>query len=140
MYLHLTDFKPDCYFGEGQELRTRQAHGSFRSLRPDESSSLQPLGKQAQAVSVEPEKLDHVASAPAKDEHVAGERLLLKHRLHLRTQAVETTSQIRHTGGNPDPRPRAKLDHLRKLSSTARNSVASAPHSTLIVARPGSSM
>jgi hypothetical protein len=78
-------------FEQHRKLRTRQTHSSFRSLRPDESSSLQTLGKEAQAVAIEPEKLDHVASAPAKDKDVAGERLLLQHRLHLRTQAVETT-------------------------------------------------
>ena len=108
-------------FEQHRKLRTRQTHGSFRSLRPDESASLQTLGKQAQAVAIEPEKLDHVASAPAKDKDMAGERLLLQHRLHLRTQAIETTPHIRHAGGNPDLRSRAKLDHLRKLSRIERN-------------------
>ena len=122
------------------ELRTRQQDGSFRSLRPDESASLQTLGKQTKAVAIKPEKLDHVAPSSAKDKDMAGERLLLQHRLHLRTQAVETTPQVRHPGSDPDPRSRAKIDHLRRLSRTERNNAGSAPHSTLIIARPGISM
>lgn len=114
--------------------RTRQADSSFRSLRPDESASLKTLGKQAQAVSIEPEKLDHVASAPAKDEDVTGERLLLQH------SGPETHVSYPSHRGDPDPPSRAKLDHLRRLSRIERNGAASAPHSTLIIARPGNSM
>ena len=64
-------------------LPTRQTDGSFRSLRPDESSSLQTLGKQTKAVSIEPQQLDDIASASSKHEDVSGERLLFEHGLHL---------------------------------------------------------
>ena len=99
-----------------------------------------PLGKQTQAVAVEPQKLDDVASATSKNEDVSGERLLFKHGLHLRTQAIETTTHIGHAGGDPYPRSGAKFDHLRRLSRIDRNSTGSAPLSTLIMARPGNSM
>jgi hypothetical protein len=100
----------------------------------------QALGKQAQTVSIEPEKFDHVTSTATKNEDMSGERLLFENRLHLCTQAVETTPQIRHTGSNPYPRSGAKLDHWSRLSRTERNSAGSAPLSTLIIATPGNSM
>jgi hypothetical protein len=39
--------------------------------------SLQTLGKQAKTVAIGPNKLNHVASATAKDKHLAKERLVL---------------------------------------------------------------
>jgi hypothetical protein len=58
-------------------------------LRPDESASLQTLGKQAKAVAVEPKNLYDVAAASSENEDVTGEGLLVEHRLHLRAQAVK---------------------------------------------------
>jgi len=70
---------------------------------------------------------------------VSGERLLLQNGLYLRVQAVESAPHVGHAGGDPDLRSGAQLDHLRRLSRIVRNNVASAPLSTLIVARPGNS-
>jgi hypothetical protein len=63
---------------------------------------------------------------------VTGERLLVEHCLHLRTQAVESSPHIGHAGGDPYPCSGAELDHLGKLSRINRNNTGSAPHSTLI--------
>jgi hypothetical protein len=63
-------------FEQHRKLRTRQTNSSFRSLRPDESSSLETLGKQTQAVTVPPQKFYDVTSAPSENEDVSGERLL----------------------------------------------------------------
>jgi hypothetical protein len=71
---------------------------------------------------------------------MSGERLLLENDLHLRTQTVEATPHVGHTGGDPDPGSGAQFDHLRKLSRIDLNSAGSAPLSTLIMARPGNSM
>jgi hypothetical protein len=71
---------------------------------------------------------------------MSGERLLFENGLHLRTQAIETTTHIGHPGGDPYLRSSAEIDHLRKLPRIDRNSAASAPHSTLIIATPGNSM
>ena len=76
----------------------------------------------------------------AKHEHVSGEGLLLQYGLHLAAESIEAASHIRHPGRNPDLRSSGKLDHWRKLSSTARTREPSAPLSTLINARPGSSI
>src|SRR5271168_3498129 len=127
-------------FQKHRELCTRQVDGSFRGLRPDESSSLQTLGKQTQAVSVPPQKLHDVASASTKNEDMSGERLLFENGLHLRAQAIESTAHVGHARGQPYLRPAAKFDHLRKLSRIDLNSDGSAPLSTLIIARPGNSM
>ena len=104
------------------------------------SSSLQTLGKQTESVAVEPQQLDDVTTASTENKDVTGERLLIEYGLHLRTQAVETTTHIGHAGGDPYPRSGAEFDHLRKLSRIDRNNTGSAPHSTLIITRPGNSM
>src|SRR5581483_2685391 len=62
------------------------------------------------------------------------------HVLYLRTQSIESAAQIRHSCCNPDLGPDRKLDHWRRLSRIERNRTGSAPLSTLISARPGSSM
>ena len=55
-------------------------------------------------------------------------------------KSVETAAQVRHSCCNPDLGSNRKLDHLRRLSRIERTRDESAPLSTLIVARPGSSM
>jgi hypothetical protein len=127
-------------FQQHRQLRTRQTNGPFCSLRPDESSSFKTLGKQTQPVTIEPENLHHVATASSENEDVTGERLLVEHRLHLRAQTVEATPHVGHAGCEPDLRPGAKFNHLRRLSRIERSNAGSAPLSTLIIARPGNSM
>jgi len=127
-------------FQEHRQLRATQANGPFSSLRPDESPSLQTLRKQTKSVAVEPQQLDDVTAASTENEDVTGKRLLVEHCLHLRTQAVETTTHVGHAGSDPYPRSGAELDHLRRLSRIDRNNTGSAPHSTLIITRPGNSM
>ncbi len=123
-----------------RKLCATQLHGAALGLRPDEAAAFQPLGKQAQTVAIPPQQFYDIASAPAKYEHMSGEGLLLQYGLHLAAEAIEATAHIRHAGRNPDLRSSGKLDHLRKLSSTARTRQSSAPLSTLINARPGSSI
>ena len=76
-------------FEQHRKLRTRQTNSSALDLRPDEPATLQSLGKQAQSVTIEPQKFNDVATAPPENKDMSGERLLLKHRLHLRTQTIE---------------------------------------------------
>src|ERR1700679_811100 len=127
-------------FQQHRQLRTRQTNGSFCSLRPDESSSFKTLGKQTQPVTIEPKNLHDVATASSENEDMTGERLLVENCLHLRAQTVETTTQVGHAGCKPDLGPCAQFNHLRRLSRIARSNTGSAPHSTLIIARPGNSM
>jgi hypothetical protein len=47
---------------------------------------------------------------------------------------------FREPRGNPDPCPCLRLDHRNRLPRTARTSSGSTPASTLITARPGSSI
>ena len=84
--------------------------------------------------------IDLADDAPPKHKHMTGERLLVQHVLHLRTQSIEPATQIRHSCCNPDLGPNRKLDHWRRLSSRVRSNVGLAPLSTLISARSGSSM
>jgi hypothetical protein len=57
-------------------------------LRPDESSSFQTLGKQAQTITVPPQELYDIASAPAKHEEMPAtlhpSRFCLSSRLFIR--------------------------------------------------------
>ena len=127
-------------FQQHRQLRARQENSSFASLRPDESAALKTLLKQTQPVAIEPENFYDVAAASSENEDVTGEGLLVEHCLHLRTQAVKSAPHIGHARGDPYPRSRTELDHLRRLSRIDRNSNGSAPHSTLIITRPGNSM
>src|SRR5277367_3933249 len=70
---------------------------------------------------------------------MAREWLLLQHSLDLRTQPIEAPSHVGHAGSQPDPGPSGKMDHLRILSWTQRNSARSARASAVMFARPGSS-
>jgi len=123
-----------------QLLDTAQRNGPALRLRPNEAATLQSLGKQAKPIAIEPQKFYLVAAASTKNKDVSREWLLVEHRLHLRAQPVEAAAHIRHASSKPGPRARAEFDHLRKLSRIKCNIVASAPLSTLIVARPGNSM
>ena len=71
---------------------------------------------------------------------MAGERCLFKHCLNDRREPLKAAAQIRESGGNPDPCPRLQLDHRNRLPKTVRTSSGSTPASTLITARPGSSI
>jgi hypothetical protein len=134
------DFSPVDAFQKHRQLCATKLHSATVGLRPDESATLQPLGKKAEAIAIPPQQLYDVASTAAECEDVAREWLLLERVLHLRAEPIEATAQIRHAGRNPDLRPRWRLDHLRKLSRINRTSEGSAPLSTLITARPSSSM
>ncbi len=127
-------------FEQHRQLRTAQRYRTIRCLRPHEAPSLKPLRQQAKPVTIEPEHLHDVASAPAKDEDVTGQWLLLEHRLHLGTQTVEAAPHVRHTSRNPDPGPRRQSNHERRLLSTARTTDGSTSPSSLIRTLPGSSM
>ena len=71
---------------------------------------------------------------------MAGEWRLLKHCLNDRRESLKAAAQIREPGGDPDPCSRLRLDHRKRLPRTARTSSGSTPASTLITARPGSSI
>src|SRR5271165_1738496 len=70
---------------------------------------------------------------------MAGERLLLYDGLNLCTKSIEAPAHIGHAGSKPDPGPCGKMDHLRRLSRTQRNSAGSAPASAVMFALPGNS-
>ena len=102
---------------------------------------LHPLPPRAsrRTVAVPPKKFYDVASSSTKYKDMPGERLFVQYVLHLRTQSIKTATQICHARCNPDLGPNRKLDHLRRLSRIDRTREGSAPLSTLIIARPGSS-
>jgi hypothetical protein len=134
------DFSPVDAFQKHRQLCATELHGATVGLRPDESATLQSLGKKAETIAIPPQQLYDVASPSAERENMAREWLLLERVLHLRAQPIEAATEIRHAGRNPDLRPGWRLDHLRRLSRINRTSEGSAPLSTLIVTRSSSSM
>ena len=127
-------------FQKHRKLSATESHGTTLGLWPYKTTTLQPLGEEAQTITIPPQQLHDIASAPAEHEDMARKRLLLQNRLHLRTEAIETAPHIGHAGGKPYPGPCGKMNHWRRLSSTQRSSRGSAPLSTVSTARPGSSM
>ena len=127
-------------YGRFWVIAEGQTNSAFRCLWPDEATLLQTLRKQAQAIAIEPEALHDVTSAPPKQKHMSREWLLLQNGLNLGAQPIEATAHIGYAGSEPDPGSCGKMDHLRKLSRTQRTTAGSAPFSTLIIARPGSSI
>ena len=71
-------------FQQHRQLRSCQSDRTAGRLRPDEAAALQPLLEQTQSVTIPPQQLDQVAPLAAEDEHMPGERRLLKHRLDQR--------------------------------------------------------
>src|SRR3569833_1138655 len=115
-------------------------NNSSLGLLPDEASALESLVKQTETVAIPPQQLDDVASVSVFLVFLFGVWLLMQNVLHLRTQPIKSAAQVRYSCCNPDLGPDRKLDHWRRLSSRVRSNVGSAPLSTLITARPGSSM
>src|SRR5512132_2025590 len=64
-----------------RQLRRAQRHRALARLRPDEPAALQPLGEQAETLTVPIQHLDEVAAPAAKDEQMPGERVLPQHLL-----------------------------------------------------------
>src|SRR5438309_334551 len=121
------DSAPVDAFQKHRKLCATETDCTALGLRPYKTTALQPLGEQAQTITVPPQQLHDVASAATKYKHVTGERLLLEHRLHLRTQPIEPAPHIGDASGKPDPGPCGKLHHRRRLSRTCRTSAESAP-------------
>ena len=100
----------------GAWIETTAASGwmtmSALGLRPDESTALQPLSKQAKTIAIPPQQFYDVAAAAAEDKDVSGEWPLKKNGLHLRTQTIETSAHVGDAGCDPDLRSCGKLDHL----------------------------
>jgi hypothetical protein len=67
-------------------------------LRPREAASLQALGQQQQALTVEPQHLEDAASAAVEGEPMAAERIGCQRRLHDDCQSVEVFPDARMTG------------------------------------------
>src|ERR1700730_17831330 len=102
------------------QLGPAQHRHPFLSPRPDESATLQTLGKQTQHVAIPPHQLNEITAAAAKAEHMAAERILPEHRLRLRRQTVETLAHVGDAGRQPYPGARRQSVH-RSSSITCRS-------------------
>src|SRR5580700_6440032 len=124
-------------FQQIAELRRRDRHGSIRVLarcrrRPHEPATLQPLGKQAQALSVVPQNLDQSAAAAAEYEQVAGVGVALERLLHQQRQAIKAFAHIGMAARQPNLPPGGEWHHrppppLASAATVALRAAGSAP-------------
>jgi hypothetical protein len=70
---------------------------AFGQMKP---AALQPLREQTAAVTIEPNHLDQIATAPAENENMAGERILFQHGLHQRTNGSRWNDGLLRFFGN----------------------------------------
>ena len=97
-------------------------------LWPDKAASLQSFGQKAEPVAVEPEELHYIAAPPAKDEHMARERLLFEHRLHLHTQPLKAAPHVGHARRKPEsaclPEDQSRSQALQHSTHRRRSNTA----------------
>src|SRR5437899_7819304 len=99
-----------------------------RRLRPHEAATFQPLRVKVHAVAAPPPQLDQSTAPATKDEHVAGERILVKTPLRHCGQSIHAFAHVGHSRGEPYPRACGQTDHrCASTSSTLRNASVSTP-------------
>ena len=113
------------------QLRRRYRHRPFGRRRPDKAPALQSRGEQTGPVAVMPDDLQKVTSTSAKDEQMAGMRILLQRLLDEEGQGRKTLPHIGMAGRKPDPHARRNRDHPRPSSATIIRTSAAGSTSVL---------
>src|SRR5471030_600624 len=121
-------------FEQHRELCRRQRYRTTARLRPNETTTLQALGQQAQSIAVPPKQFHPVAPLAAKHEHLSGEGILGQCFLNQGSQAIEAFTQVGHPGSDPDPRARWQPNHRDNILITTRSAARSTTPRT--VTRP----
>ena len=70
-------------FQQHRQLRRRQQYRAFFRLWPDEAACLEPLGEEAQSLTIPAQDLDQIAAFAAENEKLAIERIMSEMLLHL---------------------------------------------------------
>lgn len=73
----------------------------------DEPAPLDPLGEQAQPLTIMPEQLDEIAASLTKREHGSRVGVLLHDLLRYQREAAHALAHVGGTARKPDPRRRA---------------------------------
>src|SRR5215475_7789017 len=130
-----------------RKLCLAERYCSACRLRPDESSTLQSLREQTQAIARPPQQLDQIPTTTTKHEYVTREGVFLEYVLHHPAQPGKSSPQIGHSCCNPDARSCRQPDHQTRLSITARSAITSTapktrsvPFGSLISMVPGCAM
>ena len=71
----------------------------FAGLRPDEATTLQALGEEAEAIAIPPEQFDQIAAPATKDEDVTGKGIGGELLLSDAVQTIKATAHVGHAGG-----------------------------------------
>ncbi len=87
--------------------------------RPDELSSIQPLGIERQTDAVVPEDFRQIAAAAAKNVKVAGVRIAFELLLDLKRQAMHAPAHVGVARRDPYTASRGYRDHDRNAFKAA---------------------
>lgn len=101
-------------FQQHRQLRRTDDAGPVLRLRPHEPAALQPLGEQAQSLTVPKERLDEIAAPAAKDEELTAERIALQFLLDDARQTVKTLAHV----GRASRKPHARTLDRRQMRAS----------------------
>lgn len=130
-------------FKQHRQLCRGECDATSGGLRPHEMAVFETLCEQAQAIAIEPQYLDAVATPATKHEYLAREGIGIQLLLDERCEPVEAATHIGVASGDPDARTRRWRDHRnhcarkrRKVSASGRPSIRSrvSPRSSRITA------
>src|SRR5512132_310098 len=119
-----------------RQLRRAQRHPALPGLRPDEPAPLQPLGEQAETLTVPIQHLDQLAAPAAKDEQMPGERILPQHLLRQQRKPVEPLAHVGRAQRQIHPHARRNRDHRRSSAAASRARTAGSIRSATRSTRP----
>ncbi len=108
-----------------RELRRCQVNLAAVSLRPDEATSLQALGQQAQTVTAPPKHLDQVCAPATEDKDVTAVRILGQSCVCLGSQTIKTAAHVGDPRSQPHARSGRQTDHAVKDAISAVNTAIS---------------
>src|SRR3954465_7251861 len=102
-------------FQQITKLRGRDGHRAICWRRPQKATTLQPLGKQAHALSIMPKHFDQAAAPPAEHEQMPAVRVVPQRLLHHECQAIKTFAHVGVAARQPDPGAARDRDHRRRF-------------------------
>src|SRR5258708_4722557 len=113
----------------------RDRHHAVGCARPQEAAPLQPLGKQACALTVVPDHFQKVAAASTEAKQMAAQRVALKNLLDLQGQRRKALPHVGIASRKPHPHAGRQRDHRGRPSTSAATAAVSVATSTAPVIR-----
>ena len=93
------------------ELGRGDRHHAVSRARPQEAAPFQPLRKQARSLTIVPDHLQQVASAPPKAEQMTAQRIATQYLLHLQGEWRKALPHVGVARRKPYPHAARKRNH-----------------------------